>query len=173
MKDIRLARMLVLMIAGLLLAACAGATPPPPVTITLDMSEFAFDPETIEVKVGQPVTIEMVNNGSLEHELMIGRDVVMADGRPNGFEHDLFAEAGIEPNLVGGMMEMEEEDAHTEEEEGHMHEGFMVALPNTGDKATLSFTVTEEMLGEWEMGCFEQDGVHYDAGMKGTFTVTE
>jgi hypothetical protein len=29
------------------------------------------------------------------------------------------------------------------------------------------------MLGEWEMGCFELDGVHYDQGMVGTFIVTE
>ncbi|MEJ2710943.1 MAG: cupredoxin domain-containing protein [Anaerolineales bacterium] len=172
MKDFRLASMLVLMLAGLLLAACAGSATPSPVTITLDMAEYTFTPDTIEVKVGQPVTIEMVNNGALEHELMIGRNVAMMDGRPSGFEHDLFAEAGIEPNVVGGMMKMAEDGAHTDEE-SHMHEGFMVALPKTGDKATLSFTATKEMLGEWEMGCFEQDGVHYDAGMKGTFIVSE
>ncbi|MEJ2601314.1 MAG: cupredoxin domain-containing protein, partial [Anaerolineales bacterium] len=83
MKDIRLARMLLLIIAGVLLVSCAGATPPPPVTITLEMSEYAYNPDTIEVKVGQQVTIEMVNNGALVHELMIGRDVVMTDGRPN------------------------------------------------------------------------------------------
>lgn len=173
MKDIRLARLLVLVIAGALLASCAGSATPEPVTISMDMNEYTFNPDTIEVKVGQQVTIEMVNNGTLEHELMIGRDVAMMDGRPNGFEHDLFAEAGVEPTLVGGMMEMEEEGAHTEEEDSHMHEGFMVALPNTGDTASLTFTVTEDMLGEWEMGCFEQDGVHYDAGMKGTFIVSE
>jgi uncharacterized cupredoxin-like copper-binding protein len=28
------------------------------------------------------------------------------------------------------------------------------------------------MVGEWEIGCFSQDGVHYDAGMKGTFVVS-
>jgi plastocyanin len=173
MKDIRLARMLLLIIAGVLLVSCAGATPPPPVTITLEMSEYAYNPDTIEVKVGQQVTIEMVNNGALVHELMIGRDVVMTDGRPNGFEHDLFAEAGVEPTLVGGMMEMAEEDTHSEEEEGHMHAGFMATVPETGGTASLSFTVTEDMLGEWELGCFEQDGVHYDAGMKGTFIVSE
>ena len=39
------------------------------------------------------------------------------------------------------------------------------------DQATVSFIVTEEMLGEWEMGCFELDGVHYDSGMIGTFVV--
>jgi uncharacterized cupredoxin-like copper-binding protein len=35
----------------------------------------------------------------------------------------------------------------------------------------LTFNVTEGMVGDWEMGCFEQDGVHYDAGMKGPVTV--
>jgi hypothetical protein len=29
------------------------------------------------------------------------------------------------------------------------------------------------MLGDWEMGCFEQDGVHYDAGMIGAVSVTQ
>jgi hypothetical protein len=33
--------------------------------------------------------------------------------------------------------------------------------------------VTEEMLGVWEMGCFEQDGVHYSSGMVGTITVRQ
>jgi hypothetical protein len=28
--------------------------------------------------------------------------------------------------------------------------------------------VTEEMIGEWEMGCFSLDGVHYTSGMVGS-----
>lgn len=35
----------------------------------------------------------------------------------------------------------------------------------------ISDTVTEDMIGEWEVGCFLQDGVHYDAGMHGTLIV--
>jgi uncharacterized cupredoxin-like copper-binding protein len=27
------------------------------------------------------------------------------------------------------------------------------------------------MVGEWEIGCFEQEGVHYDAGMHGPLTI--
>lgn len=49
----------------------------------------------------------------------------------------------------------------------------MAFLEKTGDQASIIFTVTEEMLGEWEMGCFEQEGVHYDAGMKGKVTVSD
>jgi len=37
----------------------------------------------------------------------------------------------------------------------------------------MTLTVTEEMVGEWEFGCFEQDGVHYTAGMKGMMVVTQ
>jgi hypothetical protein len=55
-----------------------------------------------------------------------------------------------------------------EVEEGHT--GFMVVLP-IGAQATVTFEVTEGMVGDWEMGCFEQDGVHYDAGMKGPVSV--
>ena len=35
---------------------------------------------------------------------MIGRDVAMADGRPNGFTVDLFEYAGVEPEVHGGML---------------------------------------------------------------------
>lgn len=150
---------------ALLLAAC-GAPTPEPVTITMNMSEYAFDPNTIEVKVGQQVTLEMVNQGLLAHEIMFGRDVMMMNNRPSGYQMDMFAAAGIEPEVV-----MHQEEAMHEEEEGHS--GFMVVLPASGDEATLTFTVTKDMLGEWEIGCFEQEGVHYDAGMKGKFIVSE
>ena len=153
-------------------AACAQAAPEP-VSYTIEMSEYAFSPDTIEVRVGQPVTLELINVGALEHEIMFGRTVMEMNNRPNGYEQDLFEVAGVEPQVVempaaeaeGEMGQMEDE-MHEED-----HEGFMVFLPKTGDRATLTFTPTREMVGEWEMGCFEQDGVHYDAGMKGTLVI--
>jgi hypothetical protein len=36
----------------------------------------------------------------------------------------------------------------------------------------VTFTVTEEMVGEWEIGCFLLEGVHYDSGMVGKFIVS-
>jgi hypothetical protein len=64
-----------------------------------------------------------------------------------------------------------EEDEHAEEGE-HAHSGIMVLVPAAKDTYTMSFTVTEDMLGEWEIGCFLLDGVHYTSGMAGTLTVT-
>ncbi|HLA98896.1 MAG TPA: cupredoxin domain-containing protein [Anaerolineales bacterium] len=149
---------------GLFFVACSRK-PPEPVSFTIEMSEYAFEPDTIEVKVGQEVTLELVNMGQLPHELMFGRQVMMMENRPNGYQVDMFASAGVEPEVM--MMEGE---AHGEEEEGHA--GFMVLLEKSGDKATMTFTVTDDMVGEWEMGCFEQEGVHYEAGMVGKLVVT-
>ncbi len=160
-----------------LLSACAQSTPEP-VTYTVEMTEYAFTPNTFEARVGQQVTFELANNGALEHEIMFGRDVMVMDNRPAGYQHDMFEEAGVEPMVM--MMESMEEGEHEEGEgqvegdehdETEVHQGFMVHLPKTGDKGTLSFTVTKEMEGEWEIGCFLLDGVHYTAGMKGTFVV--
>jgi plastocyanin len=163
---------IILVFVAVVLAACGGQEPEP-VTYQVEMSEYAFSPNTLEAKVGQEVTIELTNSGLLEHELMIGRDVMMMDNRPNGFEHDMFGDAGVEPVVAMPAMEMQEGE-HSEDEAGHEHEGFMVALPaESMENATITFTVTEDMVGEWEMGCFLQEGVHYDAGMKGKFIVTK
>lgn len=156
-----------LLITSILLAACAQQTPEP-VAYTIEMSEFAFTPDTIEAKVGQQITLELVNYGALPHEIMFGRDMMMMDSRPNGYQSDMFQMANVQPQVTmmqSGMDQMGDS--------GHSagHAGFMVVLPNTGDKATLTFTVTKDMQGEWEIGCFSQEGVHYDAGMKGKFIV--
>jgi hypothetical protein len=203
----------------LILAACSPQAPPEPLEMTIDMTEYSYTPADLEFQVGQEVTLQLSNSGALEHEIMFGREVVMTDGRPNGYTVDMFESAGVEPVVTvekaeGGEHEedehtegdehMEEDehmegdehkedeehsegDEHTEDEhmegdeheedehaeEGeHAHSGFMVLVPAAKDTYTMSFTVTEDMLGEWEIGCFLLDGVHYTSGMAGTLTVT-
>jgi uncharacterized cupredoxin-like copper-binding protein len=167
MKQLGLIQLL--LTASILLAACAKQTPEP-VAYTIEMSEFEFSPNTIEVKVGQQVTLELENNGALEHELMFGRDVKMMNNRPDGYQSDMFQMANVEPQVT---MLQEGMSGMGESVHGAGHTGFMVVLPKTGDKATMTFTVTEDMQGEWEIGCFSQEGVHYDAGMKGKFVVKQ
>lgn len=204
---------------ALALVACGGGEPeaPEPVSFTIEMTEYAFTPNELNVSVGQEVTLHLINKGTLEHEIMFGRDVVKEDGRPNGYAVDLFEFAGVEPVVHGGMlmidgetvmgddemdmemedehdeMDMEEGDEHDDEmtdmdmaeddhegdeemhmdDAGHGHDGLMVMLPQGDDTATMTFVVTEDMVGTWEIGCFQLDGVHYDAGMTGTLTVTD
>jgi plastocyanin len=161
---------LVISMAALLLTACGGATTPEPVNLTIEMSEFAFLPNQIELQVGQEVTLTIVNVGALEHEIMFGRDVMMVDGRPSGYMMDMFESAHVEPEVMM-TTGMGMGDEHQDDEDEHT--GFMVFLPVGDDKATMTFTVTDDMFGEWEIGCFEQDGVHYDAGMIGTLVITQ
>jgi plastocyanin len=198
----------------LALAACGGSepAPPEPVSFTIEMTEYAYDPSELTVSVGQEVTLNLINKGQLEHEIMIGRDMVTENGIPNGYAVDFFEFAGVEPHVDGGMLmidgemimegsgdmameesddmameesddmamdESEHDDEHSDDmameeaDSGHGHDGLMVMLPKTGDTATMSFVVTEEMVGTWEIGCFQLDGVHYNSGMKGTLTVTD
>lgn len=162
-----------MLMLAVLISACAGSIPDPvaqlePVSYTVEMTEYAFSPERIEVKVGQEVTLELVNLGQISHELMVGQEVARTNNRPNGYHKDLFETAHVEPVIMGGATA----GGHGVDGHGADHSGsFMVVLPKTGDQASMTFTVTEDMVGEWELGCFEQDGVHYDAGMKGTLVV--
>jgi plastocyanin len=70
----------VLAAAALFVAACGddnGATtttapaPPSPVDITVTATEFAFDPDTIQVAAGAEVTFTLVNGGSAPHDITI------------------------------------------------------------------------------------------------------
>ena len=148
---------------GLFLVACGGGTPES-VSYDINMTEYAYAPENLQFKVGQEVTLNLINSGQLQHEVMFGREVMEMDNRPAGYMEDMFEAGGVEP-------EVHQEGEAEHEHEEMMHEGFMVALPEDGT-GTIKFTVTEAMVGKWEMGCFEQDGVHYDAGMKGSVTIT-
>jgi uncharacterized cupredoxin-like copper-binding protein len=93
---------------------------------------------------------------------------VTYDNRPDGFVQDMFEAAHVEPSVMGGMqggMDMGSSDMQDE------HTGFMVTISENGENAMITFTATQDMLGEWEIGCFQQEGVHYDAGMKGKLVV--
>lgn len=118
------------------------------------------------MKVGQLVTIHLVNQGALEHELMFGRQVKYDGNRPTGYEVDMFVTGGVHPEI--STTSQMPADQHTMEG----HTGFMAYLGSTGDTGTITFEVTQEMVGEWEMGCFELEGVHYDQGMHGKFIVS-
>jgi hypothetical protein len=68
----------------------------------------------------------------------------------------------------------DDDAAHDDDGDDHMdHSSFMVSI-DAGSEMThsITFTVTEEMIGDWEIGCFLLQGVHYTSGMTGTLTIT-
>lgn len=144
-----------ILIGSVLLTACGG---PPPLEATIEMDEYSYTPNELELEVGQEVTLTLVNVGEIDHELMIGQGVsIDSEGRPSNFRVEFFANAGVTPEISGG---------------GTL-EGNMVVQPAGSDPTTIQFTVTKDMLGTWEMGCFEENGLHYTSGMTGTITVRQ
>lgn len=154
---------------GLVALSACGPSTPEALVMDISMAEFNFTPDVIEAKVGQQVTLNLTNRGALQHEIMFGRNAMMMDGQPNAYEMDMFSMAGMDPSVTfsAGM-----EDDMMMGEAGMEHGGFSVILPPGQQAAQMTFTVTEDMVGEWEFGCFEQDGVHYTAGMTGMMVVT-
>lgn len=142
------------------LAACARPAGPPG-EIRIVMNEYKFDPGTIRIKAGQEVRLVLVNEGKKEHELFIGRNVIQEDGKPAGYQESFFANLP-RPQISGEKFEVEEEE---------IPHGFVVFL-EPGGKATVVFTApTTDQVVQWEMGCFAEDGVHYEEGMRGTLIV--
>ena len=71
------ATVLVVLMAVLALSACAGGgagdlTPAPSAsTISIEAGEFAFTPGTFTAEVGEELTFEITNNGTLEHNFVV------------------------------------------------------------------------------------------------------
>jgi uncharacterized cupredoxin-like copper-binding protein len=133
-------------------------------TVQIKVGDFYFKPGTVQLKAGQEVTIELVNEGKLEHEFMVGRDVMTEQGK-----HEMHGEMSkrFEKNFFDGieLVAQNNNGAEFMSVPGH---GAMVALKPQG-KATLTFKVPTDRKGEWIMACFMLG--HYEAMMKGKVIV--
>lgn len=175
------------LLAALVLAG--GVVQAAEVKFDVAMTDYRFEPERITVRPGDTVTLVLLNKSrDREHEFMVGRKVEMGGpfgDRPEGYEEDFFdglqlevlAADGVTMLMAGGaklagMGEMGGGMAMSDMggmEMGGGH-GFMVQL-KPGGRATIRFTVPASRAGQWEIGCFAEDGQHYDEGMKGSFVV--
>lgn len=179
-------------ILALILGACGGAggTLADGGELTIVMSEYEFSPSEIRLTPGTTVTIVLTNEGDKDHEFMAGHEVSLEDGIPHGFHSDFFdtvedlsidppdaLETSMEGMDMGSETTMGDMGSDTtmgdmEGNEDHMDMGVMV-VREPAETATITFTVTEASVGEWDFGCFEEDGAHWDDGMRGTIVVEE
>ncbi|MCQ3977474.1 MAG: hypothetical protein DPW09_28935 [Anaerolineae bacterium] len=98
--------------------------------------------------------------GTAEPAGQIGESGQMA-GDMAGMEHDMESMVGSFGALQRPSMEA--------------HGGVMIMLDptivSTDQVTTITFTVPEEKVGRWEIGCFQEQGQHYDDGMRGVLIV--
>ena len=192
----RRASVLMTLVPALVVAGCGGggdAAPADEGEVTITLSEFAFDPAEIHLRAGTTVTIVLENQGGKDHELMIGREVHVEDGVPHGFESDFFdtvedlaidppealetsmegtgdAMSDMSPSTMTGMSGSSMAGMTGDGDHMDMDMGVMIAR-EPAETARITFTVTEESVGEWQMGCFEEEGAHWKDGMEGTLIV--
>lgn len=143
-----------------LLAGCGGRAVAPTAdrTVQIQLGEHFFQPEGVKLKAGETVAIELVNQGQLAHEFMIGREATVKQGKADGYQTDFFKGVKLSQTATQGQAKLDVAHGH----------GAMVKLDG-GSKTTLVFTVPKDRAGEWELGCFEPG--HYESGMKSKLVV--
>lgn len=187
----RLTLVSLLAVLSLVMAACSGGGPQgsrPDSSGTLNIAQedtgggsMNFSPDTIVLTAGQRVRMIVENKGEKNHEFMIGRTVTFNEaGEPDGFEEDFFGpiadQVSVEPGM-GAMLVMDGQVMQGMDMSGgsmeDMHPGWMLMSNIGSGQSVIEFTVPESAVGEWEMGCFQDKGAHYDDGMRGKVVVVE
>ena len=130
------------LIVGLTVAACAGQSNPQAETqISLEVSDFKFTPNNLELTAGQPVKLTLHNASVLEHDFSIVEIPLVGTAEETGGMEHAMGDAAAEPELhvaVGG-----------------------------GQRASLELTATKP--GTYDFWCTVSG--HKEAGMTGTLVV--
>ena len=146
--------------AVVLAGSLALAQDAEPTQLRIEMGEFYFQVEgqeqndAIVLQAGQPYELVFANVGTMEHEVLIGRELLVEDGVPDGYETNLLDAVVTDVYeddwmvRMSGMIEFELEE---------------------GESITMLVTVPEDLVGTWEIGCFIPG--HYQAGMKASFVI--
>ncbi|RMG89561.1 MAG: hypothetical protein D6712_01450 [Chloroflexi bacterium] len=126
--------------------------------IEIILTEYAFTVEggeenaPIVLHAGDTYKLEFVNEGEMMHEVLFGAGVIIEDDFAVGYEENIFedVEAVIEGEMNGAEFEVEVS-------------GIEEIELNPGQKLEIMLTIPEELIGEWEIGCFVKG--HYELGM--------
>jgi hypothetical protein len=142
--------------------------------------EFMIGREVVYTDTGAPNGFEVDFFEGIEDQV----EVSLGEGAMLMIDSETVAMGGMAMDEGEGEMAMEEDGEHEHEEEGEEHEeegggmemhmdhsGWMVMDAAGSGQSTITFTVPEDRVGEWELACFEDDGTHYDDGMRGTLIV--
>jgi len=147
-------------------AAASRAAEAPANAVTLLLKDFKFEPPTLQLHVGDAMTLTIRNEGRAAHEWLIGRTIVRT-AEEKGFQQDLFAL--LNPTVEGRQYSLERVGRHPPGRDEPATRNSMGVEIQPGGEVTLRFAVPASAKGEWEMGCFYSG--HFETGMKGTLVI--
>lgn len=123
-------------------------------SITIEMDEMKFSPETVEVEPGETIRFEVVNVGRAVHEFNIGTNETW-----NGHRGEM------QKMMREGMMTMRSINHDQMMETGMMHDDANSVLLEPGDTGEVIWTFPEGA----EIGFACNVPGHREAGMVGNF----
>lgn len=135
-------RILLVFVSLILLSACAAQPSKPAADITVEMTDFAYNPSSITVPVGEPVTLTLKNVGNIEHDFVVEKI-----------------------DATTKMLEDSGSDAHHAHGEQQNYDLHVSA--NAGDTSVIELTVAEP--GTYRVFCSVEG--HEEAGMIGELVV--
>ena len=139
-----LRKMFFILVLAVLLTGCAGAgaSQPAATEITVEATDFAYNPVSVTVPASQPVTLTLNNTGAVEHDFVVDKiNVTNVQASDTG------------PAAHHQMGDAPEYDLHF--------------FARVGDTAVLNFTALEP--GTYEIFCSIEG--HKEAGMIGKLIV--
>ena len=124
--------------------------------LTLTMRDFKYTPAKVNLQVGVPAEITLINRGKVAHEFMIydmpRQMSAMMMGHEWAEKTNFFR--GHAAVVTGGKTNMRGQD-------------LFEVIVSPGKTATVKFTPARA--GTFEFGCMIKG--HYEAGQKGTLTI--
>ncbi len=139
-------KMFVTLVLAVLLTGCAGpgVSQAAATEINVEATDFAYNPISVTVPAGQPVTLTLNNDGKVEHDFVVDKiNVTDVETSDNG------------PAAHHQMGELPEYDLHF--------------FAKAGDTAVINFTALEP--GTYEVFCSIEG--HKEAGMIGKLIVVD
>ena len=116
-------------------------------TVDIVMTDYAFEPEQLEVSAGETIRFVVVNEGAVDHEFRLSN------------AHR------IEEHLASGHADHDDEGGH------HGEDGDVFIVLEPGQAGELVVTFPEDTTVYTETACLLPG--HYEAGMKGTINYTD
>jgi hypothetical protein len=114
--------------------------------LDIELAGYRIDPPTLVLPAGEEVTLVLDNTSTYHHNIAIGQDPIRLEGQTVGYERDLLALSALRAEPARALI------APTDP-----------SLPTTvsvapGTTVRVDVRVAEDLVGEWQLGCFQGSG---------------
>jgi len=114
--------------------------------LAIELTGYHIEPITLVLPAGEDVTLVLTNTGGFTHNVAVGRDPVRDDDAVVGFGEDLLAVSALRATPSNALITPVDPAVPTT---------ISVAPESTVE---VEVRVPEELVGEWQLGCFQGSG---------------